>query len=122
MEKIKFSRKYIVRLAVAVFLTVLATSIVTACYGVFVGVVSGVGLVFVMSPFLLKTIERLGEWLEMEKPDRGMRMRISDEMINRINLLDDWSEEDRLFQILEYDWLESVDKVRQELKKVEDRV
>jgi hypothetical protein len=109
-------------LAVAVFLTVFATSIITACYGVFVGVVSGVGLVVVPAPFYLKTIERLGERLEWEKPDRGMRMRISDEMISRINLLDDWSEEDRLFQILEYDWLESVDKVRRELEGIEGRL
>jgi len=103
MKKIKFSRKYIAILAVAVFLTVLATSIITACYGVFVGVVSGVGLVFVPAPFYLKTIERLGERLEWEKPNLGLRMPLPDYMIQQMT--------DESYEQLHVEWRDLVDKV-----------
>jgi|GEM_PF-5349810 len=61
-------------------------------------------------------MKRLGEWLEMEKKDKGIRMPMTDEFLTQINSIGDWEVECRLWKILEYDWLESVDKVRRELK------
>ena len=137
MDNYKFSTKYIKILAVALFLTILVTVIVTVLFTVslvmgnscnmnvvvvgciFVGTLSGVELLVLFAPFYLKTVKRLGDRLLWEQKDRGMIMPITDDMINRINSIEDEEIGDMLWQILEYDWLESVDKVRRELEGIE---
>jgi hypothetical protein len=136
IPKIYFSRKYIARLAVAAFIMIIAVAIFSTTFtirmmennpnntdrvifgGIATGVLIGVVLIVVPAPFYLHTLKTLGERLDSEKENSGMRMPISDEMICRINTLDNVEVEDRLFKMLEYDWLESVDKVRKELERV----
>lgn len=134
MDNYKFSTKYIRILAVALFLTILVTVIITVLFtiqlfngnpynmniviigGIFIGTLSGFGLVVLFSPFYFKAFKRLGDRLLWEQKDVGMLLPITDEMINRINSLENEEIGDRLWQVLEYDWLESVDKVRRELE------
>ena len=73
-----------------------------------IGTLSGVGLVVAFAPFYLSTVKHLGEWLEMEKVDAGIRMPMSDSMVREMS--------DESYQQLHVDWLELVDKVRRELK------
>jgi hypothetical protein len=61
--------------------------------GIFVGTLSGFGLVVLFALFYLSTVKYLGEWLEMEQKDKGVRMPMTDEMLTQINSIGYWEVE-----------------------------